>query len=97
MQNRVDKTRKAFSKLDAKLNRYKLKTEEKIEKACNAILKSNNTQPFFNYQIINEPITIYKNKKRGRPAKNTKPEQVAVSKDQFRIVVNFDQHALRSM
>jgi len=93
LQNRIDKTRKAFSELDSKLNRYKLKTEQNIEKACSAILKANHTQSFFTYKIINEPITTYKNKKRGRPAKNAKPEQVAVSHDQFRIVLDFDQNA----
>jgi transposase len=93
LQNRIDKTRKAFSELDSKINRYKLKTEQSIEKACNAILKANHTKPFFTYQIINEPITTYKNKKRGRPAKNTKPVQIAVVKDHFRIVLSFEQHA----
>lgn len=92
LQNRIDKTRKAFSELGSKLNRYKLKTEQSIEKTCKAILKANHTQPFFTYQIINEPITTCKNKKRGRPAKNTEPEQVAVSKDQFRIVLYFNQN-----
>jgi len=93
LQNRIDKTRKAFNELNSKINRYRLKTEQKIEKACNATLKAKHTQPFFTYQIINEPITTYKNKKRGRPSQNTKPEQTAVIKDHFRIVLNFDQEA----
>lgn len=93
LQNRIDKTRKAFSELDSKLNHYKLKTEQNIEKACSAILKANHTQSFFTYKIVNEPITTYKNKKRGRPAKNAKPEQVAVCHDHFRIVLDFVQNA----
>jgi len=93
LQNRIDKTRRAFNELDSKINRYRLKTEQSIEKACKAILKAKHTQPFFTYQIINEPSITYKNKKRGRPAKNSKPEQMAVVIDRFKIVLNFDQDA----
>ena len=40
-----------------KLNRYKLKSYDAIDKACSAILKRNHTKTFFNYRIINEPVT----------------------------------------
>ncbi len=93
LQNRIDQTRKAFIELESKINRYKLKTEQSIEKACKNILKAKHSQLFFTYQIINEPITTYKNKKRGRPAQNTRPKQTAVINDHFRIVLNFDQDA----
>ena len=93
IQNRIDKTQKAFEQISAKLNRYKLKSYEAIDKACLAILKKNHTKAFFNYRIINEPITTYKNKHRGRPSKKAKAEQVAVVQDHFKIEWILDQDA----
>ena len=94
LRNRINKTQMAFEQMSGKLNRYKLKTHEAIEKACSAILKSNHTGPFFSYRIINEPITTYKNKHRGRPSKKVKPEQVAVVKDHFKVKLTLDQNAV---
>ncbi len=85
LQNRIQKTQKAFEQISDKLNRYKLKSYDAIDKACSAILKNNHTKPFFTYQIINEPITTYKNKRRGRPSKKTKPEQLTVVQDHFKL------------
>lgn len=93
LHNRIEKTRQAFNELALKLNRYKLKTEKAIEKACNAILKKNNAAAFFTYKIVNEPITTYKNKKRGRPAKNATPEKTAVVTDNFSVLPDFDDGA----
>jgi transposase len=93
LQNRIGKTQKAFEQISAKLNRYKLKSYDAIDKACSAILKRNHTKAFFNYRIINEPITTYKNKHRGRPSKKTKPEQVALVQDHFKLELILD-HAL---
>ena len=82
---RIDQTHADFRQLAGKLNRYKLKTEQAIDKACADILKANRTQSFFTYRIANEPITTYKNKHRGRPSKNTEPEKTAVVRDQFSV------------
>jgi transposase len=95
LENRVEKTRQAFNDLNSKLNRYNLKTKQAIEKACNAILKENNTDAFFTYQIFNEPVTSYKNKSRGRPAKNATPEKIAVVTDNFSIFLNFEDEAFQ--
>ena len=94
LQNRIDKTQKAFEQISAKLNRYKLKSYDAIDKACSAILKKYHTKAFFNYCIINEPITTYKNKHRGRPSKKAKPEQVALVQDHFKVELILDQNAL---
>ena len=94
LQNRIGKTQKAFEQLSGKLNRYKLKSLDAIDKVCSAILKKNQTHPFFNYRIINEPITIYKNKHRGRPSKKVKPEQITVVQDHFKVELILDQNAL---
>jgi len=94
LQNRIDKTQKAFEQISTKLNRYKLKNYDAIDKACSAILKKHHTKAFFNYRIINEPITTYKNKHRGRPSKKVKPEQVAVVEDHFKLELILDQNAL---
>ena len=83
LKNRIRKTQKAFEQLSGKLNRYKLKTHDAIGQACSAIFNSNHTQSFFSYRIINDPVTTYKNKHRGRPSKNAKPEQVAVIQNRF--------------
>ena len=90
---RIDQTRKQFQELTKKLNRYNLKTEHDIEKACANILKSNNTESFFTYRIINDPVTTYKNKHRGRLPKNAVPEKIAVVCDHFRVQLDFDQSA----
>jgi transposase len=95
LQNRVNKTQKAFEQISTKLNRYKLKSYDAIDKACSAILKRHHTKAFFTYRIINEPITTYKNKHRGRPSKKVKPEQVAVVEDHFKIELILDQNALQ--
>jgi transposase len=94
LQNRIDKTQKEFEQISTKLNRYKLKSYDAIDKACSAILKKHHTKAFFNYRIINEPITTYKNKHRGRPSKKVKPEQVAVVEDHFKLELILDQNAL---
>jgi transposase len=90
---RIDQTKADFEQLATKLNRYKLKTEQAIDKACRDILKANNTQSFFTYRVINDPITTYKNKHRGRPSKNTTPQQIAVVRDHFLVQLNFDENA----
>jgi transposase len=94
LQNRIGKTQKAFEQISTKLNRYKLKSYEAIDKACSAVLKRHHTKAFFTYRIINEPITTYKNKHRGRPSKKVKPEQVAVVEDHFKLELILDQNAL---
>jgi transposase len=94
LQNRIHKTQTAFEQLSGKLNRYKLKTHDDIGKACSAIFKSNHTQSLFSYRIINEPITTYKNKRRGRPSQKAKPEKVAVVQDHFKLELTLDQDAL---
>lgn len=60
LQNRVQRTRDDFKELSGKLNRYKLKSQEQIDAACAAILKKNNTESFFTYTVIKNPVTTYK-------------------------------------
>jgi transposase len=91
LENRVEKTRKAFVELEQKLNKYKLKTRIAIEKACQGILKKHQTTDLFDFQIQNDPITVYKNKKQGRPVKGT--DKVAVTTDQFSLTFTFDENA----
>lgn len=94
LQSRINRTLTEFEQISGKLNRYKLKNNEAIDNACSAILKKNHTEAFFTYHIINEPITTYKNKHRGRPSKKVKPEQVAVVQDHFKVELTLDQNAL---
>ena len=91
LENRVEKTKTAFDKLSGKLNKYNLKTEEAINEACLAILKKYQTSDFFDCEIRNDPVTSYKNKKRGRPGKNA--EKIAVTKDRFGVSAVFDEQA----
>ena len=93
LQNRIDRTTAAFQELTGKLNRYKLKTHEAIDKVCAAILKKHKTAPFFTYTITNTPITSYKNKKPGRPSKTAKSDRVAIVQDHFKVQLVFDQDA----
>ena len=95
LQNQIQRTQTAFEQLSTKLNRYKLKNYEAIDKACSAILKNKRTQAFFTYRIINEPINIYKNRHRGRPSKQVKPEQITVVQDHFKVELILDQNALQ--
>ena len=95
IQTRIGKTQTAFEQIAGKLNRYKLKSYDAIDKACSAILKKNQTKRFFTYRIINEPITTNKNKHRGRPLTKIKPEQITVVQDHFKIELILDQNALQ--
>ena len=87
LENCIQKTKTAFDQLNLRLNKYKLKTYESIEKACVAILKKHHTQDYFQYTINNDPIITYKNKKRGRPAANA--EKIAITTD--RVKLSFKQ------
>jgi transposase len=91
LRNRVRKTRDDFKELSGKLNRYKLKSQAQIEAACAAILKKNKTESFFTYTVANNPVTTYKNSKRGRPSANSK--KIAVVKDHFSVRHEFDNNA----
>ena len=95
-ENRIAKTRAAFDELSTKLNRYKLKTEAAISKACAEILKKYHTTEFFEYRISNDPVVTYKNAKRGRTPKGKTPEKVAVVKDHFSIELIFNESAFEA-
>jgi transposase len=90
LSERIKKTRVAFSKL--KLNAYRLKTEPAIVAACDAILKKYHTSEFFEYQITNHPVITYKNKAKGRPAKDTAAEKQPV--DHFSVDLRFNESAV---
>ena len=90
---RITKTQSIFEELPGKLNKYSLKTESAIEQHCDAILKKNRAANFFKYTVCNNPVTTYKNKKKGRPAKGTTPEKTAVVTDNFSIKFQFDHAA----
>ena len=93
LHERVKKTQVAFETIQGKLNKYKLKTESAIEKRCETILKKYKTADFFDHTIKNEPVTTYKNKTKGRPAKNEPPEKIPVITDNFSLEFNFNQDA----
>ena len=93
LKNRIEKTKTAFKELSNKLNKYKLKTKESIDKACGSMLKKYHTTDFFEFSIKNNPIVTYKNKQRGRPAKNKKQEKIAVSTDHFSVEFKFNDAA----
>jgi transposase len=95
LQNRVQKTRDGFQELSGKLNRYKLKSREQIDAACAAVLKKNNTGSFFTYTVVNNPVTTYKNSKRGRPSANS--EKIVVVNDHFSIHHEFDENAFEKV
>jgi len=90
LNRHVEKTRTQFDNLVQKLNTYHLKTLEGIEKACQGILRKNNSQDFFVFEIHNEPVTTYKNRRRGRSAING-DEKVAVTTDHFSVRLIFHQ------
>jgi len=93
LDNRIEKTRAAFNELSAKLNKYRLKTEEAIDAACQKILKKNQTADLFTYQIENHPRLTYKNKRRGRQPKNGKVEKQAIATDHFSVSLTFHPDA----
>ena len=88
---RIAKTQSLFEELEEKLNKRSLKTETAIEQRCDAILTKYRTGNFFQYTISNDPITTYKNKNKGRPAKNETPEKIAVVADNFSVTLQFDK------
>jgi transposase len=90
LNRHVEKTRKQFDDLAPKLGTYHLKTQEGIEKACQGILRKNKSQNFFDFEIHNEPVITFKNKRRGRTSKNG-DEKVAVTKNHFSVKLTFHQ------
>jgi transposase len=93
LEQRVAKTKEAFDELSTRINAYRLKTQDAIDRACTSILKKYKTQGLFEYTLINDPVITYKNKKRGRPSASKPVEKVAVEQDQFRIDLRFDDSA----
>lgn len=93
LDQRIEKTQKAFDELSSKLNTYKLKEKAAIDTACQAILKKYKTGDFFEYTLHNDPLTTYKNSKRGRPSANRPVEKVALVQDRFRIDLRLNQSA----
>lgn len=93
IDDRIEKTRNAFDDISNKLNKYKLKTKDNIQKACDAVLKKYQTSEFFKYTINNNPVIAYKNKKRGRPSKNKTPQKTEVVNDHFSLELIFDEEA----
>lgn len=93
LHNRAEKTRQAFAELTPRLNAYRLKTRESIEKACDAILRKYQSAEFFTYTISNNPVVTYKNKKKGRPKNGEKPEKVKVVTDHFSVALHFNETA----
>ncbi len=93
LEQRVAKTKSAFDDLSTRINAYRLKTKAAIDKACQAILKKYKAQDFFEYTLVNDPVTTYKNKKRGRPSASKSVEKVPVVKDQFRINLHYNESA----
>lgn len=93
LQQRVENTKAAFEQLDHKLNKYKLKTEQDIANACDAIVKKYQTGDFFQYCIQNDPVTTEKNKKRGRPKRGEQPEKLTQTQNRFSVKVSFDEPA----
>ena len=78
LQRRVEQTKEALEALRGKLNGRKPKTEEQIQKACDAILAKYGTADFFSYRIDYQALVTYKYKGRGRPSAGKVVEKVAV-------------------
>lgn len=93
LDQRIDKTRKAFNELSSKLNTYRLKEESAIDSACQAILKKYKTGDFFDYTLHNDPVTVYKNTRRGRPSENQLNEKTAIVQNRFQVELGFNQSA----
>jgi transposase len=93
LDQRIEKTRKAFDELSSKLNRYRLKEEGAIGKACQAILNKYKTDDYFAYTLHNNPLVTYKNSKRGKPSATGPVEKVPVVQDCFRVDLQFNQSA----
>ena len=91
LKRRVEQTREALEALRGTLNGRKPKTEEQIQKACDAILATYGTANFFTYRIDYQALVTYKYKNRGRPSAGKPAEKVAVHSDLFDIQVHFDE------
>jgi transposase len=94
IQNHVDRTFEDFQALAGKLNRYKLKTREAIDKKCAGILKKHKTDDFFTYKITKHQTTRYKNKTPGRPSAKTTQKEKVVEK-YFSVEIDFNEEAFQ--
>jgi transposase len=96
LTRRLDQTKAAFHEQAAKLNRYRLKTAEAIDTACQSMLKTYQTSEFFTYTIVNEPVITYKQATRGRPAKGRKPKKTRIVTDHFRVELTPNQSVIEA-
>jgi len=83
LSQRIEKANAAFESLASRINTYRLKTKDAIDKACKAIVKKYKLTDFLSYHIYNDPKLISKNKKRGRPSATQPVEKVKIVKDHF--------------
>lgn len=90
LERHADNTRDQFEKLSKKINSYNLKTLDSIKKTCDSILSKNQTGKFFSFEILNNPVTTYKNSKRGRVSKEG-CEKIEIIQDNFSVKLAFNK------
>lgn len=96
-QRKLKKTIETLDELKSKVGKRKLKTKEQITKAVSAVLEMYDSQRWFSWYPISEEIPEYKQKKRGRPGKDTPYIQVVKKRWSFVAMPNEDQIQKDSM
>jgi transposase len=72
----IEKTEDALEAIKIRLNTYQLKSHEKIEQKIKSILKQNNSENLYDYEIHKSILYKVKHKKPGRPGKELEGKSV---------------------
>jgi len=80
-QRKIEKTISALDALKQKVGTRKWKTKEQIETAVQAILQKHQSESWFEWKMVVNREETYKQKRRGRPGKNT--EYIKLSKNKW--------------
>jgi len=93
-QRQIEKSLDALDNLKQKIGKRKLCTKEQISEAVNSVLEANNSEKWFSWHIISEDITEFKQKRKGRPGKNT--QYVQHIKTQYNFVAMPNEEAIQN-
>lgn len=89
-QRQIEKSIDALDTLKQKIGKRTLRTKEQISDAVSKVLEENESERWFSWHIISEDVTEYKQKRKGRPGKNTKYVQHVTTRYNFVAMPNED-------
>jgi transposase len=93
-QRQIEKSIDALDILKQKIGKRTLCTKEQISEAVNSVLEHHHSEKWFSWQIISEEVAEFKQKRKGRPGKNTQYFQHV--KTRYSIVAMPNEEAIQN-